>query len=44
MKALYVFCAISFVICTLGLVSVGLKFSDGSEFYYKGLFERIAKW
>ncbi len=41
MKEFYIMLAILFIVCTLGLVDIRLKFSDGSKFEYKGLISRI---
>lgn len=36
MKALYISLAVLIIIATLGFADVGMKFSDGSAFNYKG--------
>jgi hypothetical protein len=36
MKELYVALAVLFIIITLGFIDVGMNFSDGTTFNYKG--------
>jgi hypothetical protein len=36
MKGLYIALAIIFIIVTLGFVDIGIKFSDGTSFTYRG--------
>lgn len=36
MKSLYITFAVLFIIITVGFVDIGMKFSDGTAFNYKG--------
>lgn len=36
MKELYIALAVLFIIITFGFVDIGMKFSDGTAFNYKG--------
>lgn len=36
MKGLYIVGAVCFIIITLGFVDVGMKFTDGTSFTYRG--------
>ena len=43
MKSIYNCCFIMFIVFTFGLISVNVKYSDGTEFNYKGIIERISE-